>query len=154
MKSFFCKNDAYSKKTFAEQFPDLVDRYARWTERVITRQKWSGWILCPCDWTTTATYTRWSQWYNDQSDLSGYTRSRKAINSSVGCGWLGKTKTTFLWHDFNWPGALMCYRFAAWPRNSEYAVTVGNTSWDRDNYPRLGKNHIDGISLGAPKTIQ
>ena len=29
MKSFFWKNDAYSKKTFAEQFPDLVDRYAR-----------------------------------------------------------------------------------------------------------------------------
>jgi transposase len=42
VKRFFCRNDACQKRTFAEQFPGLVARYARRTERVITRQQQVG----------------------------------------------------------------------------------------------------------------
>ncbi len=39
VKRFFCRNRACQKQTFAEQFPGLVDRYARRTERVVRRQQ-------------------------------------------------------------------------------------------------------------------
>jgi transposase len=46
VKRFFCRNSKCSKKTFAEQFPGLVKRYARRTERVLTRQKVVGMNVC------------------------------------------------------------------------------------------------------------
>ncbi|MBC8508688.1 MAG: transposase, partial [Chloroflexi bacterium] len=46
VKRFFCRNTACQKRTFAEQFPDLVARYARRTERVMTRQQQVGINVC------------------------------------------------------------------------------------------------------------
>lgn len=46
VKRFFCRNGKCPKKTFAEQFSGLVKRYARRTERVITRQKVIGMNVC------------------------------------------------------------------------------------------------------------
>jgi len=39
VKRFFCHNPSCPKQTFAERFPDLVDWYARRTQRVIGRQE-------------------------------------------------------------------------------------------------------------------
>jgi transposase len=42
VKRFSCKNDICPKQTFAEQFSDFVDRYARKTRRVIQKQQRIG----------------------------------------------------------------------------------------------------------------
>jgi len=46
VKRFFCHNPACSKRTFAEQFPDFVLRYARKTERVLRKQQRVGANVC------------------------------------------------------------------------------------------------------------
>ncbi len=46
VKRFFCHNPACSKRTFAEQFPDFVVRYARKTERVHQKQQRVGANVC------------------------------------------------------------------------------------------------------------
>jgi len=46
VKRFFCRNSACQKRTFAEQFPDLVARYARRTERVVRRQQQVSMNVC------------------------------------------------------------------------------------------------------------
>jgi transposase len=46
VKRFFCHNPSCSKRTFAEQFPDFVVRYARKTERVLRKQQRVGANVC------------------------------------------------------------------------------------------------------------
>lgn len=46
VKRFFCHNPGCSKRTFAEQFPDFVVRYARKTERVLRKQQRVGANVC------------------------------------------------------------------------------------------------------------
>jgi transposase len=46
VKRFFCQNPDCPKSTFAEQFPDLVARYARRTERCFHRQLCLGVNVC------------------------------------------------------------------------------------------------------------
>lgn len=46
VKRFVCRNRQCPKQTFAEQFPGLVKRYARRTERVIDRQQQIGVEVC------------------------------------------------------------------------------------------------------------
>lgn len=46
VKRFFCRNDRCSKRTFAEQFPGLLTRYARHTNRVRERQQRIGVEVC------------------------------------------------------------------------------------------------------------
>lgn len=46
VKRFFCHNPTCSKRTFAEQFPDFVGRYARKTERVLRKQQCVGANVC------------------------------------------------------------------------------------------------------------
>jgi transposase len=45
-KRFFCRNGQCSKRTFAEQFPELVARYARKTLRVLHNQQYLGVNVC------------------------------------------------------------------------------------------------------------
>lgn len=46
VKRFFCRNERCSKRTFAEQFPGLLARYARRTNRVCERQQRVGVEVC------------------------------------------------------------------------------------------------------------
>jgi transposase len=46
VKRFFCRNPKCPKRTFAEQFPQLVARYARRTKRVMERQQRLGVNVC------------------------------------------------------------------------------------------------------------
>jgi transposase len=46
VKRFFCHNPICSKRTFAQQFPDFVGRYARKTERVLRKQQCVGANVC------------------------------------------------------------------------------------------------------------
>lgn len=46
VKRFFCDNQDCPKRTFAEQFPGFVTRYARRTDRVVARQKQVGVEVC------------------------------------------------------------------------------------------------------------
>jgi transposase len=46
VKRFFCRNNACSKRTFAEKFPELVAPYARQTERVTKRQQQISLNVC------------------------------------------------------------------------------------------------------------
>jgi transposase len=45
-KRFFCHNGECPKRTFAEQFPDVVARYARKTHRVLYKQQYLGVNVC------------------------------------------------------------------------------------------------------------
>lgn len=47
VKRFFCRDSCCPKRTFAEQFPGLVARYARRTNRVLARQRYVGWRYAP-----------------------------------------------------------------------------------------------------------
>lgn len=46
VKRFFCRNRACSKRTFAEQFPNFLARYARCTQRVVEKQRSIGVNVC------------------------------------------------------------------------------------------------------------
>jgi transposase len=46
VKRFFCQNDACSKRTCAERFPNFVSPYARRTQRVIKKQQRVGVNVC------------------------------------------------------------------------------------------------------------
>lgn len=46
VKRFFCQNPACPTRTFAEQFPDFVARYARRTDRVLEKQRRLGVNVC------------------------------------------------------------------------------------------------------------
>lgn len=46
VKRFFCHNGECSQRTFAEQFPELVGRYARKTHRVLHKQQYLGINVC------------------------------------------------------------------------------------------------------------
>jgi transposase len=46
VKRFFCQNAECPKRTFAEQFPDLVAQYARKTHRVLLKQQYLGVNVC------------------------------------------------------------------------------------------------------------
>src|SRR5690606_29786732 len=46
VKRFFCQNRDCSKRTFVEQFPEVVGRYARKTLRVVHKQQYLGVNVC------------------------------------------------------------------------------------------------------------
>jgi transposase len=46
VKRFFCQNPTCPKRTFAQQFPDFVRRYARRTDRVLEKQRRLGVNVC------------------------------------------------------------------------------------------------------------